>query len=243
MFTSLTKIFISIIISFFLISCNVNFNNGVTGKGEIVSKEIVLNESFDKISISKGWEVELISSDENKIIIKANENLIPIFEYELDNQRLRLEAKENINRAGSKLLKVYHSQPISHYKASSGSSLSSQEKVTIESLNIKTSSGSSLKLNIKTKDLEIETSSGSEVKLKGSAINLNSKSSSGSEINAKNLLVKNAKIKTSSGGSISVDVKEYIEAETSSGGSIDYYGKPKKKKVKQTISGGEINQR
>lgn len=243
MLTTLTKIFISIIISFLLLSCNANFNNGVTGKGEIVSREITLNEDFNEISIAMGWKVELISSDENKIIMKANENLIPLLKYELDNGSLRIESEKTINKARSKLLKVYHRQPIASFKTSSGSSLSSNEKITIENLDIKTSSGSSIKLDIKTKNADIKTSSGSSVELKGTAINFNSKSSSGSELNAKNLVVKNAKVKTSSGANISIEAKEYLEANTSSGGSINYYGDPEKKKLKQSISGGSINKR
>lgn len=209
----------------------------------MISKEIVLNKDFDKISIAMGWEVELISSDENKIVMKANKNLIPLLKYELDSGTLRIESEKTINRAGSKLLKVYYTKPLSGYKTSSGSSLSSNEKITVESLNIKTSSGSFLKLNIKTKDAEIKTSSGSSVELEGTAINFNSKSSSGSALNAKDLVVKNAKMKTSSGSSAIVDVKEYLEANTSSGSSIEYYGNPKKTKLKQSISGGEITKR
>ena len=94
-------------------------------------------------------EVELISSDENKIVMKANKNLIPLLKYELDSGTLRIESEKTINRAGSKLLKVYYTKPLSGYKTSSGSSLSSNEKITVESLNINTSSGLFLKLTLK----------------------------------------------------------------------------------------------
>lgn len=243
MLTTLTKIFVSFIISVLLLSCNANFDNGIAGKGEIISKEIKLKENFNKISIAKGWNVELISSEENKIIIKANENLIPLLEYNIDNETLRIESEKTINRAGGKLLKVYYSQPISSFTTSSGSSLKSNQKITIKSLDIKTSSGSSVKLNIKTKNAEIKTSSGSSVELNGTAINFNAKSSSGSEINAKNLLVKNAKIKTSSGANISIEAKEYLEAKTSSDGLITYHGNPEKTKLKQSVSGGAITKK
>mgnify|MGYP003657037091 CR=1 FL=1 len=54
--------------------------------------------------------------------------------------------------------------------------------------------------------------------------------------------MKNAEIKTSSGGDVEINVIESIHAEASSGGSIDYYGNPKNKKIKESISSGEIKQ-
>jgi len=237
-----TKLWIGTVVFFFFVSCNININNGINGKGEMISKDILLKKDFNKISISKGWKVELIPSKENKIYINANENLVGLFEYEIKNQQLQITSKKKINILNNSLIKIYHTTSLIRYSTSSGSHLLAKEKSTVENIHINTSSGSTLELNLKSKNTKANTSSGSTLMLEGTSINFVSNTSSGSEIEAKNFSVKNAEIKTSSGGDVEINVIESIHAEASSGGSIDYYGNPKNKKIKESISSGEIKQ-
>lgn len=240
---TLTKIFISTVISFFFLSCNVNINNGIDGKGEILTEEIVLTDSFEKLSVSKGWKVELIKAEENKIYISASKNLVPLFKYTSAENHLQIDSKKKINNLQESVIRVYHTKPLIYYSTKSGSQLISKEKVITENITINTSSGSNLELNIKSKNTNISCSSGSLITLKGTSINLKANASSGSSLEAENLSVKNADLVVSSGANIEIDVRKSIEAKVSSGGSITYSGNPSKKKIKQSISGGEISKK
>ena len=240
---TLTKIFISTVISFFFLSCNVNINNGIDGKGEILTEEIVLTDNFEKLSVSKGWKVELIKAEENKIHISASKNLIPLFKYNLAENHLQLDSKKKINNLHESIIRVYHTKPLIYYSTQSGSQLISKGKVIGENITINTSSGSNLELNIKSKNTNISCSSGSLIILKGTSINLEANASSGSSLEAENLSVKNADLVVSSRANIEIDVKKSIEAKASSGGSITYSGNPSNKKIKKSIFGGEISKR
>ena len=240
---TLTKIFISTVISFFFLSCNVNINNGIDGKGEILTEEIVLTDNFEAVSVSKGWKVELIKAEENKIYISASKNLIPLFKYTLAENHLQIDSKKKINNLQESVIRVYHTKPLIYYSTQSGSQLISKGKVIGENITINTSSGSNLELNIKSKNTNISCSSGSLIILKGTSINLEANASSGSSLEAENLSVKNADLVVSSGANIEIDVKKSIEAKASSGGSITYSGNPSNKKIKKSISGGEISKR
>jgi len=240
---TLTKIFISTVISFFFLSCNVNINNGIDGKGELLTKEIELTDNFEKLSVSKGWKVELIRAEENNIHISASKNLIPLFKYTLAENHLQINSKKKINNLQESVIRVYHTKPLIYYSTESGSQLISNEKVIGENITINTSSGSNLELNIKSKNTNISCSSGSLITLKGTSINLKANASSGSSLEAENLSVKSAELDVNSGANIEIDVKQSIEAKASSGGSITYSGNPSKKKIKQSISGGEISKR
>ena len=126
-----TKLWIGTVVFFFFVSCNININNGINGKGEMISKDILLKKDFNKISISKGWKVELIPSKENKIYINANENLVGLFEYEIKNQQLQITSKKKINILNNSLIKIYHTTSLIRYSTSSGSHLLAKEKSRI----------------------------------------------------------------------------------------------------------------
>lgn len=223
-------------------SCRMNFvNNGIDGKGPVVEKEFQLNEPFGAVKTTSGWNVELIKSDAERIVVRTEENLTSIFQYEIEDGELRIFNKENIGKSKSRTVKIYY-KSLSKIRASSGSELRSSEVFEQKDLTLSASSGAELKLHVKTENCTASTSSGGEMELYGTSVNFLGHSSSGSELDAKKLKTKKSDVKASSGASIKVNAIESLTANTSSGGDIDYSGHPKKTKLKQSISGGDIEQ-
>jgi hypothetical protein len=72
-------------------------------------------------------------------------------------------------------------------------------------------------------------------------LKMKANASSGSEIDAKNLLANEVNAEASSGATISVHPIVSLDAEASSGGSINYNKVPKSIR-KETNSGGSIHQ-
>lgn len=239
MLTTFTKIFMAIALLLLAISCKFDVS-GIRGKGEVVTKEISLNESFTEIKGESGWDIQLIKASENKIVLHTNENLIEQLDYHINNERLTLGSKNNIN-SGTREITLYHTENLVLVKSSSGSRIDSEEIFEQEEITVDASSGSSINLNLKTKETTVDVSSGAKIELKGTSIYFNGDASSGGRIKAKDLKTKECMVDASSGGNIDIQNEGSLEADVSSGGNIDYYGKPEKVSTQESISGGSID--
>ena len=237
--TKITKLLLLTMITTLVVACKFDIS-GIRGKGEVITKEITLDESFSEIKTESGWKVNLIKSDENKIVVKANENLIEQLDYYINNERLTLGSKNNI-QSGTRELTLYYTENLSTIKSSSGSSIDSDDIFEQEEIKIDASSGSSIELELKVKKTIVDVSSGARVELEGTSIYFDGESSSGSRIDGKDLKTKECIVSASSGGNIDIYNEGSLKASASSGGNIDYYGNPEKVSTNESISGGNID--
>lgn len=236
--TTLTKIIVSTILALLMFSCNlgVNFNLGVSGNGNVVTDQRSLNDSFNQIEVSRGIDVYLTQSDNESIEVEADENLQEIIITEVKNNVLEIYADENISHSTSK--KVYvNFKSLSRISSSSGSDVISTNTITATHLDLSTSSGSDMELNINTEKVSCDSSSGSDLKLSGETNVLYAEASSGSDIKAGSLSAQSSHVKASSGADITVNTSKELIAKASSGGDIKYYGNPEKVEKRDGVSG------
>jgi putative autotransporter adhesin-like protein len=236
--TTLTKFIVGLVVSFMLMSCqfNTNFGIGVRGNGNVETLERHINEDFNEIKVSRGLDVYLTQGDNISVRVQADENLHDIIMTEVENNVLRIYADENINYAASKKVMVSF-KDINKISSSSGSDVYSTNTITAESLELSTSSGSDMELEVDTHVIECNSSSGSDLRLSGKTDKLYAEASSGSDIKAGNLKTTFCEAKASSGADITVNTSQELYAKASSGGDIKYYGNPEKISKKDGVSG------
>jgi hypothetical protein len=219
------SILIAFVAAVSLSSCNFDISIGqVDGNGNVVTEERNVSD-FTKVKGSAGIDVYLTEGTENKIVVEADENLMDLIETEVEGGKLRIRSNQNIGRAKAKKVHVTYVS-LTSVEASSGADVIGNSVIKSESLNLDSSSGADLELEILSKEVYAETSSGSDMKLSGKATTLRAKASSGSDLNAKELMVVTCNADASSGADIKVNVKERLTAEASSGGDVHYYGDP-----------------
>jgi len=154
----------------------------------------------------------------------------------VENNVLRIYADENISYAASKkvMLSINYIEKIT---ATSGSDVYSTNTITTESLELHTTSGSDMELEVDTHVIECSSSSGSDLRLSGKTDKLYADASSGSDIKAGNLKTNTCEARASSGADITVNTSKELYAKASSGGDIKYYGNPEKISKKDGVSG------
>lgn len=207
-------------------SCNFDINFGhENGNGNVVTEERAISGNFDKVKGSAGLDVYLTEGSENKVVVEADENLLEFIETEVHNGRLKVTTTRNIGRNRAKKVHVTYTR-LEEVAASSGADVIVNSILKNETILFDVSSGADLEAEVFAKEVFAEASSGAELKVTGKATSLKANSSSGSEINARQLLVINCNADASSGGDITVNVKEKLRTEASSGGTIKYYGNP-----------------
>jgi len=236
--TTLTKFIVGLAVTFLLMSCqfNSNFGFGVKGNGNVETQERHIDDNFNEIRVSRGLDVYLTQSDDVSIEVQADENLHDIIMTEVENNILRIYADENINYAASKKVMVSF-KDINKISSSSGSDVYSTNTIVAESLELSTSSGSDMELEVDTHVIECSSSSGSDLRLSGKTDKLYADASSGSDIKASNLKSNNCEARASSGADITVNTSKELYAKASSGGDIKYYGNPEKISKKDGVSG------
>ncbi len=236
--TTLTKFIVGLIVSFMLMSCqfNSNFGFGVRGNGNVETVEREISDNFTEIKVSRGLDVYLTQSDHVSLKVQADENLHDIIMTEVENNVLRIYADKNISYAASRKVMVSF-KDITKISSSSGSDVYSTNTITAESLELSTSSGSSMELDVDTHVIECSSSSGSDLRLSGKTDKLYAKATSGSDIKAGNLKTSTCEARASSGADITVNTSKELVARASSGGDIKYYGNPDKVSKKDGVSG------
>lgn len=228
----------------------------IEGNGN-VKEETRKTREFDEIEVNRGMNVYITQGEITKVVVKADENLLEIIETRTDGDKLIITAKQNIRRAESK--KVFVTAPkITKIKSSSGSNVYSETKITSKELELSTSSGSNMtmeidsenvdasassgsniKLQAKAKSLDASASAGSNIRIEGTTDSFSAKVSSGSNIKAKELTTENCDLNASSGGNIWITVNDELVAKASSGGNVFYAGNPKSTNIENS-SGGNV---
>ena len=228
------KVLIAVVLTLSLTACNINL--GIKGNGNVVTEDRPVTENFNDIQASAGIEVYLTQGSENRISVEADENLLPYIVTDIKNEVLKISISENIRN--SKSMKVHVTFiDVKSIKASSGSEISSNSVIKSKQLSVISSSGAEIDLEIFSQDVTAEASSGADIKIIGKASTLTAKASSGSEVNAKELLTINCRAQASSGADISINTRDNLDTNVSSGASINYYGNPNSVNSNKSSSG------
>ncbi|GGZ83417.1 head GIN domain-containing protein [Algibacter mikhailovii] len=236
--TTLIKIIVATILSFTLFSCNfdINMNPGVKGNGDVIIEDRTSNASFSTIKATEGLDVYLTQSDSESIIVEADENLQDLILTEVENGVLKIHTEQNIGKATSKKIKVSF-KDISSIISTSGSDVYSTNTITVENLELKSTSGSDMKLSVNTSILNCKSTSGSDIHLSGTTSKLIAEATSGSDIKAADLMAESSHVKATSGAGITVNTSKELIAKASSGGDVKYYGNPEKVETSNNPSG------
>jgi Putative auto-transporter adhesin, head GIN domain len=240
--TTLTKIIVTTLLSLLFFSCNfdINLGPGEVGNGNVVEKTRTINEPYEAIKVSEGLDVYVTQSDEESIVVEADENLQELIIVEVVDNVLKIHTKKNIGRATSKKVMVSFKN-ISSVISTSGSYVNATNTITAENLKLESNSGSSMDLNVDANNVNSNASSGASIKLIGKTIKLKAEASSGSSIIANELITESSEANVSSGASITVNTTKKLIANANSGGHINYYGNPESVEQNKSMSGGSIS--
>ncbi|MBI5218680.1 MAG: DUF2807 domain-containing protein [Bacteroidia bacterium] len=231
-----TKIIFSAVIYLsFILFANacVNFSS-VTGNGNVITQDRNVT-GFSGIKASTGINVIISMGEQEKVQVKADENIAALIITEVKDGVLKIYCKENIKKAKSRDVYVT-AKEIKSISGSAGVDVKSLNTIKSATLSIGASSGSEVTLSVESSDISCSSSSGAVLKLSGTTKNLAAKASSGSDIKAYDLTSDVCNASSSSGASVKVNVSKDLKAGASSGGDIHYTGNPSN--IQKSISSG-----
>lgn len=221
----------------------VSLSTAFTGNSQETQTRNVKN--FDGIKVSTGIDLYLTMGSSEEVKIVADEDLIDDIRTDVKDGTLHIYTKKNnwFNWGNNKPRKAYVTvTELTRLYASSGSDVVSENTLEGDRLEVKTSSGSDIKIDVIIKNLSVDASSGSDAKLSGRSKTFEAEASSGSDIKAQNLEAKIGKLRASSGSDISVTITDELYAKASSGADIRYYGNPQIRDTDES-SGGDVRRK
>jgi len=193
-------------------------------------------DTFNKIIVSGNFNVQIIESEQEKIVVKVENYDIKNISAEAKEGVLNLKHKPVLNTKFKIYVFIYYKE-LNDIVLHAGSLVHNSKELNSDTLNIKVSSGSETDLIVKTEKLDLNSSIAGTLKIKGSAESLNLKANSGGIIHASSLKVDSADVKISNGSVVHLDVHKFLKAKILSKAYLDSKGDPEKKEIETRFGG------
>lgn len=208
----------------------------VYGNKDVVKKERTAG-NFTGIKVSTGIDVYLKQTDNESIVVEADENLHEYILTEIRDGVLNVYTDANIRDAERKRVYVTM-ENIRSIKTTSAGDVIGETPVKSDQLELSANSAGNINLEVYAKVIEADISSSGDITLNGTADRLKVILSSAGDLNAYDLEVREADVSASSAGDADVSVTERLTAKASSAGDINYKGNPKYIDAHSSSAGG-----
>ncbi len=162
--STLVRLIAATVVAILMTSCNfdVNFGPGVSGDGNVVTKQRKISGDFDAIKVSRGIEVELSQDNNFNLEVEADENLHDIITTEVEGNVLRVSSDEYIKTASAKKV-IISLGDISRISTTSGANVYSDTSFELNDLRIESTSGSHVNMDIYADVLKVSSTSGASI--------------------------------------------------------------------------------
>lgn len=214
----------------------------IKGNGE-TKKETREVSSFTAINAQGSMEIKIDYGNSGTISVEADENLLPYIETTVEDGRLSIKPKKNVNLNSRSGIVVYVSMTqIKSLKLSGSGNISGSGAFTNDTTTDFSVSGSgNLSLDFDTfKELDLSVSGSGNIKLKGASSMISAKISGSGNIDCSNTSSHDVVAKVSGSGNIKVDANNSIDAQINGSGNVFYKGDAQKINRKMSGSGKVI---
>ncbi|WP_431127452.1 head GIN domain-containing protein [Flagellimonas flava] len=193
---------------------------------------------FNEIKVFDLIEVNLIQSDENRIVIKGRN----VDDIKWMNKKgvLKLRMQLDMKFTGEDtFIEVYYTN-LDVIDANEGAQITCNELVTKNNLELRAQEGARIRIGMDVENVDIRAVTGGIVEATGLANNQSIVLNTGGIFDGRDLRTSNTDIKISAGGEADVFASEVVDINVRAGGDVNVYGKPKRV-YKNTFAGGRIH--
>lgn len=205
----------------------------------IFSQRIIDTEvgDFYEIKVFDLIEVNLIQSDEDKILIKGR-NVDDIQWANKDGVlKLRMQLDKKFTGEDT-FIEVYYTN-LDVIDANEGARITCNEMVKKNRIKLRAQEGAKIRIGMDVDFAEIRAVTGGIVEAKGLAKNQSIVLNTGGIFEGRDLRTATTDVKISAGGEADVFASEQVDINVKAGGDVHVYGKPKKVN-KNTFVGGRV---
>ena len=192
---------------------------------------------FNKVKVFDLIEVNLIKSDENRILIKGDNVYDIKFVNKDGTLKLRMELDKKF-RGEDTLIEVYYTQ-LDVIDANEGATIVCNEQITQNHIELRAQEGAKIRIGMDVDNVDIRAVTGGIVEASGIAINQVIVINTGGIFEGRDLKTEISSVKISAGGEAELSASEKVDINVKAGGDVYVYGNPKEVN-KNTLAGGRI---
>lgn len=212
----------------------------VKGNGNLITEKRTTS-SYNGVNSSGSFHVILVEGEEGKLLIKAEENILPHIETEVENNTLKIGFKKGLNiRTTKKVVITVPVTSIENVTLSGSGKIESKNVLKAESMITKLSGSGRIDLILNTEETNTTITGSGSINLEGTTINFNTKLTGSGDVKAYNLKSEEVMIKITGSGSVKTNVSNRIAAKITGSGNVYYEGNPKYVNSKTSGSGNII---
>ncbi|WP_108424311.1 head GIN domain-containing protein [Flagellimonas amoyensis] len=193
---------------------------------------------FKEIKVFDLIEVNLIQSDENKIMIKGWNVDDIIWTNKKGVLKLRMQLDKKFQGEDT-MIEVYYTN-LDVIDGNEGAQITCNEMVQKSKIELRAQEGAKIHIGMDVDYADIRAVTGGIVEASGLAKNQTVVLNTGGIFDGRDLRTANTDIKISAGGEADVFASEAVDINVRAGGDVNVYGKPKKV-YKKTFVGGRIH--
>ena len=193
---------------------------------------------FNILKVFNGLALELVRSDEQKIIISGEKKENVTVKNTNGKLKVFLNFPEVYDDERVKI-KLYYKEDIDILDANEGAAIFSDEVFKQQNVTIRSQEGAYIHIVLDVPFLSVKAVTGGNIRLRGTAKNQEVEVTTGGVYESYELLTENSEVISASGAIAEVNVSSFLEAKVRFGGKIYYKGDPEKV-TRQKVIGGVI---
>lgn len=210
----------------------------IKGNGQI-KKETREVSNYTSLTSQGSMDVQITYGNSNSVVVEGDENLLPYIETSVENSKLTIKSKKNVNlKSTSKIIVRVSMTKINSLQLSGSGNINGSGAFTSDGkTDIGVSGSGNLKLDFDSfKDLDLSVSGSGNIDLKSSETNsINAKVSGSGNIDCSSISSKDVEAKLSGSGNIKVYANNSIDAKISGSGNVYYKGNAQN--ISQKVNG------
>lgn len=197
----------------------------IKGSGNVI-KETRQLDSFHSLEVGGAFEIELIKSSEEKIVIETDDNIMPYIKTRVSGGNLDIDNTEDINNPTELKLSIYY-KSLDELDISGAASLYSSDVLKASSLDLDCSGASEITLKFEVGTLNGDFSGASKMEFEGSVKSAELDLSGASVLRAYGLEIGDLDLEASGAAVVKVLVIDKLSIEASGASSVRYKGEPR----------------
>jgi len=196
-----------------------------SGSGRVVTRTVPV-ESFSRIKLSHGFDVNVSPGEGDRVTLRIDDNLVDDVDVAVTDGTLRIGLTPRTSAHDATLHADVSVRTISTIEQSGGTVLHLADGISVDKLDIKMSGGSRLDAAVHVTNIGLNLSGASHATLTGGAAGVALEANGASVLQADVLQVNDAVITLSGASRAMVSVRNTISAELSGASLLRYQGSP-----------------
>jgi hypothetical protein len=212
------------IFSFIFSGCH--RGDDISGSGRITTEERQIGH-FSEVEIMGPFEIHLKQGPDGPVVIKAEDNVIPLIDTYVRGEVLRIDVDDDVSFHRVKPIHIYLQSSTYRYVGLYGSgSVENEDTLRVPQFRYTLDGSGDARLTLAADKLETEVHGAGSILYKGSAASYKCRLDGSGDIDALDLKTKNSDIEIFGAGDHTINVSQTLDVAIYGSGDVRYKGDP-----------------